>query len=184
MSLIQTFENLSTSDKIQIIAIFTSSLLSFISVIIAVVTLKQTNYITRESNRANLVFYINKNRTEIWPSLIIKNFGNSPGKLLKLEIDPPIKELNKSRKLITDYTDLFLAPNQSISSLFDINSLDAKLFNVKITYETLGKTYTDSYSINYEYRSSVIYTKTKTKTIEDALDKVNESIRELSDKLN
>lgn len=43
-----------------------------------------------EQNRGNLVFYISKNRESIIHSLIIKNFGNSPAKLISLKITPDL----------------------------------------------------------------------------------------------
>lgn len=43
-----------------------------------------------EQNRGNLVFYISKNRENIIHSLIIKNFGNSPAKLISLKITPDL----------------------------------------------------------------------------------------------
>lgn len=184
INLLQTFIDLSTSDKIQIISILTSSLLSIISVLIALASLRQTSYITMEANKANIIVYITKNRTEAWPSLVIKNFGNSSGKVLNIEIDPPIYNPISSKKLIAEYTDLFLAPNQSISTIFDIKKINPKVFNIKITYETLGKIYTEAYSINYEYRSSILSSSFKAKSIEDNLEELTKSIREVSDKLN
>lgn len=49
-----------------------------------------------EQNRGNLVFYISKNRESIIHSLIIKNFGNSPAKLISLKITPDL-DWDKSR---------------------------------------------------------------------------------------
>ncbi len=41
-----------------------------------------------EQNRGNLIFYVQKSITGITHDLIIKNFGNSPAKLLSLKITP------------------------------------------------------------------------------------------------
>ena len=184
MNLFQMLMSLSLSDKIQIISIFTSSILSIVSVCIAIATLKQTNYIARESNRANIVVYMNKNRAESWPSIFIKNFGQSPGKVLNIEINPSLENSITSKKFITDYTDLFLAPNQSISTIVDIRNIDPKIFTINITYETLGKIYSESYTINFEYRSSVLYSYSQPKNTDDILKEINKSIREVSDKLD
>ena len=88
------FISLSTSDKIQIISIISSTLISVISIGIAVATLKQSNYITRESNRADIVFFIDKKRTESFYSLIIKNFGNSSGKVIDIDMNPKLSYEN------------------------------------------------------------------------------------------
>ena len=41
-----------------------------------------------EQNRGNILFYIRKSDVSVTHDLIIKNFGNSPAKLLSLEISP------------------------------------------------------------------------------------------------
>lgn len=68
-----------------------------------------------EQNRGNLVFYISKNRESIIHSLIIKNFGNSPAKLISLKITPDL-DWDKSGETglkdfnITNLKNVFLAP--------------------------------------------------------------------------
>lgn len=181
------FISLSTSDKIQIISIISSTLISVISIGIAVATLKQSNYIARESNRADIVFFIDKKRTESFYSLIIKNFGNSSGKVIDIDIDPKLSYENSrfsiDKKVLTDYKNIFLAPGQSITSVFDFQSYPDREFNIKITYETLGKTYSESYTINLDYRDGVLSTSPTIRDTATALKQINESIREVSDKL-
>ena len=43
-----------------------------------------------EHNRGNLIFYISKSDIGITHDLIIKNFGNSPAKLISLKITPDL----------------------------------------------------------------------------------------------
>lgn len=77
-----------------------------------------------EQNRGNLVFYISKNRESIIHSLIIKNFGNSPAKLISLKITPDLDWGKSGETGLKDFNianlkNVFLAPQQHISSAFD-----------------------------------------------------------------
>lgn len=181
------FNSLTASDYIQIIAIISSTFISIVSICIAVATLKQTNKITLESNRANIVFYIEKYRSDICHTLILKNFGNSSGKLLSLKLDPKLdykkSEFNNSLKSITEFNDIYLAPGQSIKSSFSFRNYPDTRFTVKIEYETCGKIYCENYCIDLEYSQSIITTSVSIKNQEHALKCINESIREVSDKL-
>lgn len=181
------FMSLSTSDKIQIFAIISSTLISIVSIFIAIATLKQNSYFTREASRANIVFYIDKKRTNSCYSLIIKNFGNSPGRLLEIDVTPKLSykktNLSINMKTLTECSNIFLAPSQSISSIFDFREYDDKEFKIKIKYETLGKIYIESYTINLDYRDNVLIEKPTIRDTASALKHINESIRELSDRL-
>lgn len=181
------FMALSISDKIQLFAIAASTLISVVSIFIALATLKQNSYFTREASKANIVFYIDKRRTDFTYSLVIKNFGSSSGKVLKLDISPELSyektSLSTNMKTLADYTNIFLAPGQSVSSIFDFEDYDTREFEVKIKYETLGKIYNESYTLNFDYRESVLTGSPTIKDTTSALKYINESIRELSDKL-
>lgn len=179
---------LSLSDKIQIASIIASSIISIVSVTIAVLTLKQSNKISIESNRANIVFLITKNRTDCFHSLTLKNYGKSCGKLLELKLNPELsfeKSIIKCNlPLLTQCKNIYLAPNQSISSNFPFEKYPDKKFDVTITYETLGKTYTNSYTLDLNF-IDISYTITphKEDLINPNIKKVSESILEVADKL-
>ena len=176
------------SDKIQLLSIISNSILSIVSVIIAILTLKQTNKITEESNRANIVFFIDKNRTSLAYSLVIKNFGNSSGKLISIDLNPKLSYEKSKFKLnspiLTESKNIYLAPNQSISSAFPFADYPDRKFDVTIKYKTLNKIYTESYTLDLSYTESVFTTSTKVENSIEALKNINESIREVSDKLN
>ncbi|MGN9057640.1 hypothetical protein ACTNA4_14585 [Bariatricus sp. HCP28S3_A7] len=59
-----------------------------------------------EQNRGNLVFYISKNRENIIHSLIIKNFGNSPAKLISLKITPDLDWGKSGETGLKDFNDI------------------------------------------------------------------------------
>lgn len=180
---------LSISDIIQIVSILLSLIISIVSICIAVKTLKQNNEITRNASRAYIVFYIDKFITESHHTLIIKNFGKSSGKLISLELDPPL-DYSKSRlsgisndMLITNHSNIYLAPNQTIKSSFYFNNYPDKKFKVKIKYETLDKKYTDEYLIDLTYSKSIITTKSTISDNSEALESIRDSILGVSDKL-
>ena len=105
-----------------------------------------------EQNRGNPVFYISKNRESIIHSLIIKNFGNSPAKLISLKITP------------------------------DFRSYPDKSFDIEICYETCGKLITENYSIDIDFIGNLLTMEPEIKDELSALKNINKSITALSDK--
>lgn len=140
-----------------------------------------------EQNRGNLIFYITKSNVDILHSLIIKNFGNSPAKLLSLKISPDlnwekagqsgIEELN-----ISNVKNIFLAPQQHISSIFDFRSYPEKSFDIEINYETCGKIITEEYTIDIDYIGKLLTPGSDPENPLKALKNINESIISLSNK--
>lgn len=141
-----------------------------------------------EQNRGHLIFYITKDgTTSITHSLIIKNFGNSPAKLLSLKTTP---ELNWDKAGhsgldnfdIKNLKNIFLAPQQHISSIFDFRSYPDKSFEVEISYETCGKCISESYSIDLDFIGNTLTMEPEIKDELSALKNINKSITSLSDK--
>ena len=128
-----------------------------------------------EQNRGNIVFYIAKNGVDVFYSLIIKNFGNSPAKLLSLKMTPDLewgkageKDLNDFN--ITNLKNVFLAPQQHISSGFDFS------------YETCGKVITENYTIDINFIGNILTMEPQIRDELSALKHINKSIKHLSDK--
>lgn len=140
-----------------------------------------------EQNRGNLIFYISKNEVGGLHSLIIKNFGNSPAKLLSLKIIPDL-DWNKAgqtglnRFNITNLKNVFLAPQQHISSGFDFRSYPDKSFDIEICYETCGKTITEKYSVDIDFIGNLLTMEPQITNELSALKNINKSITALSDK--
>ena len=136
-------QDLTTADWIQIgIAIITLIGID-VSLFIALATLKQNRKIFLESNRANIMFYVDYHPQTMRYFLVIKNFGNSIGKLLNIEITPKLdwkkSDVPQKMKPLTESTNVLLAPNQKISSWFPFKNYPDKIFDVKISYKTLNK---------------------------------------------
>lgn len=177
------FAQFEISDWIQIL----SMLVSTLAVYYTYKNLREIKNQFFEQNRGNIVFYIERDRNNILYSLIIKNYGNSPAKLLSIELDPML-DLSKTMSPlpqefnILNSKDIFLAPNKFVMSQFDFREYPDKEFNVKITYETCKKIFIEEYIINLDYSSHIIELVPDIKTTERGLKEINNSIQQLSDK--
>ena len=177
------------SDWISLLSVIASLITSIVAIVISVKTLKQSNYAIEEDSRANIMFYIDT-LTGGQNYLVLKNFGNSFGKILDIDISPNIQyskfEDSQPMSAITEFSNITLAPGQSIKSLFDFNEYPDKIFEVTIKYKTLGKTYTENYTLNISYINSIDYLSTSSLDVKDeteALLKINNSILRLNEKI-
>lgn len=193
MILYVLFSNLSNIDAsaiIDIISIISSCILSVVAIIISIKTLKQSNEAIIESSRANIVFYV-ETLTGAQQFLTLKNFGNSVGKVISIDIDPK-PDYTKSPKLsgkpnpvLIDYNDILLAPNQCIKSWFPFSKYPDKKFKVYIKYETLGKVYEDNYFIDLTYIEAIDYLQKNSIDVRDeksALVDIGNTLRRFSEK--
>ena len=140
-----------------------------------------------EQNRGNLIFYISKSEVSAFHSLIIKNFGNSPVKLLSLKIDPDLNwdkagQSELSEFNISNLKNIFLAPQQHISSGFDFRSYPDEKFDIEISYETCDKTITEKYSIDLDFIGNLISMEPQIKDEVAALKNIYKAVVSLSDK--
>lgn len=180
---------MSCSDIINIVSISISSILAIIAIIISVKTLKQSNKAIIESSRGNIVFYI---ETPLGGNqyLVIKNFGNSSATLKGININPEItfakSTFDSTNKLITEYSNILLAPGQAIKSWFPFDDYPDKEFKIALSYETLGKTYSESYTLNLNYISTIDYLRDFSIDCPDeksALLKISNNIKSLTEKI-
>lgn len=140
-----------------------------------------------EENRGNLIFYICKSSIGITHDLIIKNFGNSPAKLLSLKNSPDLDWSKVVQAGVDDYNitklnNIFLAPRQHISAIFDFNNFNETELDIEIKYTTCGKKFTEQYKINLNYLHKVFTLEPKIENEVTALKYINKSITALSDK--
>lgn len=142
-----------------------------------------------EQNRGNLVFYIRKGQQDkITDLLVIKNFGNSPAKLLSLKITPELDWKKSKHPLpdkcnITNCKNVFIAPKYYISSSFNFRGYPDKIFEVELHYQTCGKEIKEQYIIDMNYASSLVETIPDIRDELEGLKAINNSIRQLSDRL-
>ena len=140
-----------------------------------------------EQNRGNLIFYISKSDIGITHDLIIKNFGNSPAKLISLKITPDLDWSQKGQTGVDDFNitklnNIFLAPQQHIGTLFDFTNYEETELDVEICYTTCEKQFTENYKIDLNYLHKVLRTEPKIDSELQALKYINKSINALSDR--
>ena len=184
------FNDIDWSIVVDIISIITSSSLSIVAIIISIKTLKQSNNAIIESSRASIVFYVDT-LTGAQQFLTIKNFGNSVGEILDININPR-PDYSKSPKLsgkpapvITDYKNIFLAPNQCIKSWFPFSRYPNKKFTITVKYKSLGNTYEETYSIDLSYIEAIDYLRKSDFAVNDekqALVNIDNTLRSFSER--
>ena len=140
-----------------------------------------------EQNRGNLIFYISKSDIGITHDLIIKNFGNSPAKLISLKITPDLDWSKAGQTSVDDFNitklnNIFLAPQQHIGTLFDFTNYEETELDVEICYTTCEKQFTENYKIDLNYLHKVLRTEPKIDSELQALKYINKSINALSDR--
>ena len=136
---------------------FIGLILSFFTFIGSVIAIYYTYQNLKEMKKQ-----LNEQKNQYFEhSLIIKNFGNSPAKLLSLKMTPDLewgktgeKDLNDFN--ITNLKNVFLAPQQHISSGFDFRNYPDKVFDVEISYETCGKVITENYTIDINFLGNIL----------------------------
>lgn len=177
--------SISLSDQISLAIAIVSAIISCVALWLTYLNLKEIKNQFAEQNRGVAVFYINTRSSSQYADLIIKNFGNSPVTVTEINCNPPITWKNVKRmdvplKTMTELTNIFLAPNQSISSEFDIYRYPDKFFNINIKYITCGKKYSENYTIDLSYiGNSVAFSENFN---DKDLKIINDSIQELSDR--
>ena len=140
-----------------------------------------------EQNRGNLIFYISKSDIGITHDLIIKNFGNSPAKLISLKITPDLDWSKAGQTGVDDFNitklnNIFLAPQEHIGTLFDFTNYEETELDVEICYTTCEKQFTENYKIDLNYLHKVLRTEPKIDSELQALKYINKSINALSDR--
>ena len=140
-----------------------------------------------EQNRGNLLFYIAKSNVGITHDLIIKNFGNSPAKLISLKITPDLDWSKAGQSGVDDFNitklhNIFLAPQQHIGTIFDFTHYEERELDIEICYSTCDKQFKETYKIDLNYLHKVLRTEPKIDDELEALKYINKSINALSDK--
>ena len=150
---------MSTSDIIQVIIASITFIGIIASSIIAIASIKQNNKILEENSRANILLYVDFSPSFQRYYIVIKNFGNSLGKVLYIKTTPKLNwskaKFKQEIKAITESKNFVLAPNQKIASWFDFKEYPDKKFDVEICYETLGKQHVVNYTIDLNFVNNI-----------------------------
>lgn len=150
---------ISISDKIQIISIICTSVLSIIAIIISVLTLLQNNKMIFESNKPYISIFakaISFTSPRIY--LVLKNFGTSGATILDIEYDEVLDSYFK-KKPFEHMKNIFIAPNQSF--MYPLSKAEdlCKPIHFKIKYKYLNKTYIENHLVNFDHYNDICYLK-------------------------
>lgn len=183
------FCDIDWSIVVDIISIICSSILSIVAIVISLLTLKQSNNAIIESSRANIVFYVDT-LTGGQQFLMLKNFGNSMGEILDIDVYPKL-DYSKSPKIncvsipvITDYKNITLAPNQCIRSWFPFSNYPDTSFKITVKYKTLNKIYKETYPINLSYIKAIDYIRKENRNsdVPKILSDINDTLQNISER--
>ncbi len=168
---------MSISDKLQLAAILASSITAIVSIIISVLTLRQTNKITNEANRAYINIYLDvvvmSGNNSVY--FIIKNHGNTPGKILDIKCSLPDIKKAFVRNPFEYLINFELAPRQSFSTFMRTDGID--VFTCAIKYSQNNKIYNETFTLNPSFADGIIhidYESHPPKEISDTLRNVTE----------
>lgn len=171
------------SSSISIVAVIVSGLAAWFTY----KNLKEIKNQFFEQNRGNAIFYIDKiHRGEAY-TLVLKNYGHSPVKILSISIDPEIDWAKSNLSVpskcnFSNCKNVFIAPQRFISSDFIFRNYPDETFKITLEYETCGKIFKETYDIDLSFTHNLIETKQSPKNEIRALQHINESIQQLSDR--
>lgn len=180
---------LSSSDKIELFSAIASLTTSIIAIVISVITLKKSSNAIIESSRANIMLYFDIS-TKANSYIVLKNFGNSIGKITKVEISPKL-DYSKSPNLLNptmsviQFNNTVLSPNQIIKSWFPFINYPDKIFKIDIYYKTLNRDFEEHYSLDINYVDNLDYLYMKSVDVQnekDALVNINNSLIRFTEK--
>lgn len=146
------------SDIIQIISTIITAITAISSILIAKSTLKQNNQLFKEANQADVYILITPCWNKQYYQLNVHNYGKSSANIIKIDISPDLSYdvFAPANQPITKCENIYLAPNQSISTLIPHRDYKNKTVDITIKYTSLGNTITKSYSQDLRYFDGIL----------------------------
>ena len=197
-NLCSVLSTLSPSDIIEIIGIIASTAVSITAIIISVKTLKQAqitneqnNRMLEESTRPYISLYLDTiTICEQSSFFVLKNFGQSPAKIILFEFDPVLRTLEtnnqKGNRLLNEQYDtvkgLTLAPGQSKMMYCKVTRIPKDVLDFKIGYTSSGKYYEESFELNVKNYCHIPVPRPKSH-IPKGNERQVQSLREIIDRL-
>lgn len=162
------FSQMEPSDWVNMIAILASTSVGIISVIIAILTLRQNNRMIEESSRPYVTVYSDCTFfQESYYYVIVKNFGNSGATITEFQTDKDLFLLacKDEERPFKHMVGTFIAPGQSFKMPFHLPESQKQLNQVKfdIGYKTSNKTYHESVVLNIDASSDLIMRRANSK---------------------
>ncbi|PLC18144.1 hypothetical protein BV582_04960 [Bacillus paralicheniformis] len=154
------------SDIIQIVSIFSTSIISIISIFIAVKSLKLTQKSIEDANRPYIVVYRDYIQVlaNIHEYIVIKNFGKSGATIESLTFEPNYLDASRNKPIFKNIKNTFIAPGQSIVTPTGLHAFENNRKGVivaTINYRDNIRTYSEKMTLNEEILNDIAFTKSK-----------------------
>lgn len=147
---------MSLSDIIQIVAICTSLACSFIAIFQTKKSMDRTEKSTKDANRPYVSVYLESIDTIGFSKhIVIKNFGNTSAKILKIYIEG----LPTNEKHYIDFSNLIdasIAPGQKFTSSIDEDFNHTLYVNI-VYQESTGEIHDENSTLKTDMTDSFIY---------------------------
>lgn len=157
------------SDIIQLLGIIVSLITSIIAIIISVVTVRQNSKMLEESSRAIISVYTQSISTGTpMLYLVVRNFGHAPAIIQKFDYNFNFENCYRfraDRDYLKDLIDATIAPGQAKICTIDYNKIDRPV-TFSIEYTSIGKSYSDFFTIDLTAGVDIPTPKTATKGAE------------------
>lgn len=149
-NVVETSNQLTVSDWIQVIGILTSFVLGLIAIWISLKTLKQNSKMIEESTRPVISIYSKYVDGILY--IVTKNFGNSPCVIDYIHSDMQLTEAEQQGMTGNPYSNIInvnLPPQGSLISSFVPHRLKTKTYNFEVKYHSETRTYIDNFTVNW-----------------------------------
>lgn len=150
---------------VNVILCILSFILATISVVTVLITIRQNNKMLEESTRPVITIYTQSINLGLpLTYLIIKNCGNSPAYMKKLNADVDFSgcyKINSSKNYIDEFSRCNFAPGQSRYCILDLNKIQNTV-NFTVEYSSQTKTYKETFEIDLSAASGMPYSRSET----------------------
>lgn len=160
---------MTVSDWIQIFGIISSFTLSAVAIWQAQKAIKLTEKSITDSNRPYVVCYLAMSDVGFFEKyFIIKNFGNTSAKILKIESSRELSSVGENLYL-QSLVNTILAPSQKfVTAFYSDDESNNKFIEVKIVFEdTLGNTYKENFQLNPNFANDIAYHRVNSNSLSD-----------------
>ena len=168
---------MSTSDAIQIVGIICTSVLSIVSVAIAILTLRQNSRMIEESLRPYVVIsyeVINTGSPNTF--FLLKNYGQSGAKIIDFKCDTELTDEDVNYQF-SKIPGTYLAPQQKKLYWFDCNAFKNPEIEFEISYQSQNKIYREIIPLKVKLgaislRSESRYEKVMSNSIQEIVERL------------
>lgn len=168
---------MSTSDVIQVIGIVCTSVLSIVTAVIAVLTLRQSSKTLEESVRPYIVMsyeVINTGHPNTF--FLLKNYGRSGAKIIDFKCDTELTNEDVNYQF-SKIPGTYLAPQQKKLYWFDCNVFKKPEIEFEISYQSQNKIYREIIPLKVKLgaislRSESSYEKVMSNSIQEIVERL------------